>query len=115
MASNIERFCMRGACFAIPRSEWAQTVRQLVRRLIDRVVDERTNRAVCGLVARESEAGVHQTHLDRMTEVSMGESIELRPVSESDLEMFRLFAVVPGLVGLDWAGFRDVRAPMSGD
>jgi [ribosomal protein S5]-alanine N-acetyltransferase len=40
----------------------------------------------------------------------MGESIELRPVSESDLEMFRQFAVVPGLVGLDWAGFRDIRA-----
>lgn len=40
----------------------------------------------------------------------MGDSIELRPVSEPDLEMFRRFAVVPGLVGLDWAGFRDVGA-----
>jgi RimJ/RimL family protein N-acetyltransferase len=38
-------------------------------------------------------------------------TIRLRPVRENDLEMFRRFAVEPGLVGLDWAGFRDAAAP----
>jgi hypothetical protein len=33
--------------------------------------------------------------------------IRLRPVTEADLDMFRRFAVEPGLIGLDWAGFRD--------
>ena len=33
--------------------------------------------------------------------------IRLRPVAEADLEMFRRFAVELGLIGLDWAGFRD--------
>jgi [ribosomal protein S5]-alanine N-acetyltransferase len=33
--------------------------------------------------------------------------ITLRPVTEDDLGMFRRFAVEPGLVGLDWTGFRD--------
>jgi [ribosomal protein S5]-alanine N-acetyltransferase len=33
--------------------------------------------------------------------------IRLRPAAEADLEMFRRFAVEPGLIGLDWAGFRD--------
>jgi [ribosomal protein S5]-alanine N-acetyltransferase len=37
--------------------------------------------------------------------------IELRPVTETDLDMFRRFAVEPGLIGLDWAGFRDAREP----
>lgn len=38
-------------------------------------------------------------------------SIRLRPVVEDDLEMFRRFAVEPGLIGLDWSGFRDAQAP----
>jgi RimJ/RimL family protein N-acetyltransferase len=37
--------------------------------------------------------------------------VTLRPVTESDLEMFRRFATEPGLIGLDWAGFRDPEAP----
>jgi RimJ/RimL family protein N-acetyltransferase len=30
---------------------------------------------------------------------------------EDDLAMFRRFATEPGLIGLDWAGFRDAQAP----
>jgi [ribosomal protein S5]-alanine N-acetyltransferase len=37
--------------------------------------------------------------------------IRLRPVAEEDLAMFRRFAVEPGLIGLDWSGFRDAQAP----
>ncbi|MGH3215245.1 MAG: GNAT family N-acetyltransferase, partial [Trebonia sp.] len=36
--------------------------------------------------------------------------IRLRPVTGADLDMFRRFAVEPGLIGLDWAGFRDPKA-----
>jgi len=36
--------------------------------------------------------------------------IRLRPVTEADLDMFRRFAVEPGLIGLDWPGFRDPKA-----
>ncbi len=36
--------------------------------------------------------------------------IRLRPVTEADLGMFRRFAVEPGLIGLDWSGFRDPNA-----
>jgi [ribosomal protein S5]-alanine N-acetyltransferase len=36
--------------------------------------------------------------------------IRLRPVTEADLGMFRRFVVEPGLVGLDWPGFRDPQA-----
>jgi ribosomal-protein-alanine N-acetyltransferase len=36
--------------------------------------------------------------------------IRLRPVTEADLDMFRRFVVEPGLVGLDWPGFRDPKA-----
>ena len=38
-------------------------------------------------------------------------SIRLRPVTEGDLHMFRRFATEPGLIGLDWGGFRDAEAP----
>jgi hypothetical protein len=38
-------------------------------------------------------------------------SIRLRPLVEHDLAMFRRFAPEPGLIGLDWAGFRDPEAP----
>jgi [ribosomal protein S5]-alanine N-acetyltransferase len=38
-------------------------------------------------------------------------TVRLRPVVEDDLAMFRRFAVEPGLVGLDWGGFRDAQAP----
>ena len=38
-------------------------------------------------------------------------SIRLRPLVDDDLAMFRRFATEPGLVGLDWAGFRDAQAP----
>ena len=37
--------------------------------------------------------------------------IELRPVNEGDLGLFQRFAVEPGLIGLDWGGFRDAQAP----
>jgi [ribosomal protein S5]-alanine N-acetyltransferase len=33
--------------------------------------------------------------------------IRLRPVTEADLGMFQRFVVEPGLIGLDWSGFRD--------
>ena len=37
-------------------------------------------------------------------------ALRLRPVGTGDLDMFRRFAVEPGLIGLDWAGFRDPEA-----
>lgn len=37
--------------------------------------------------------------------------IRLRPVVEDDLVMFRRFLTEPGLIGLDWAGFRDAAEP----
>jgi ribosomal-protein-alanine N-acetyltransferase len=37
--------------------------------------------------------------------------IVLQPVEEGDLALFRRFAVEPGLIGLDWGGFRDAQAP----
>lgn len=49
-----------------------------------------------------------------MTEPSLavGElMLRLRPVAEPDLELLRRFAVEPGLIGLDWAGFRDPGMP----
>ncbi|MFF5056450.1 hypothetical protein ACFY1S_25030 [Micromonospora sp. NPDC000663] len=42
---------------------------------------------------------------------SIGDIVRLRPVGEADLAMFRRFCVEPGLVGLDWAGFRHPGAP----
>jgi [ribosomal protein S5]-alanine N-acetyltransferase len=36
--------------------------------------------------------------------------IRLRPVTETDLDMFRRFVTEPGLIGLDWSGFRDPKA-----
>ena len=36
--------------------------------------------------------------------------IRLRPVTQADLGMFRRFVVEPGLIGLDWPGFRDPNA-----
>lgn len=33
--------------------------------------------------------------------------LTLRPVREDDLDMIRRFLVEPGLIGLDWPGFRD--------
>jgi RimJ/RimL family protein N-acetyltransferase len=38
-------------------------------------------------------------------------SVRLRPLIEDDLAMLRRFATEPGLIGLDWAGFRDAGAP----
>jgi ribosomal-protein-alanine N-acetyltransferase len=38
------------------------------------------------------------------------EELELRPVVAEDLGMFRRFATEPGLVGLDWGGFKDAEA-----
>ncbi|MGW4153835.1 GNAT family N-acetyltransferase [Micromonospora chersina] len=40
-----------------------------------------------------------------------GRTVRLRPVTEPDLAMFRRFATEPGLIGLDWAGYRDPGAP----
>ncbi len=40
-----------------------------------------------------------------------GSTVRLRPVAEDDLAMLRRFAVEPGLIGLDWAGFQDAAAP----
>lgn len=37
--------------------------------------------------------------------------VRLRPITEDDLAMFRRFATEPGLIGLDWGGFRDPEAP----
>jgi RimJ/RimL family protein N-acetyltransferase len=37
--------------------------------------------------------------------------VQLRPVQVADLAMFERFAVEPGLIGLDWAGFRDAQEP----
>jgi ribosomal-protein-alanine N-acetyltransferase len=37
--------------------------------------------------------------------------IRLRPVVEDDLAMFRRFLTEPGLIGLDWTGFRDAQEP----
>jgi len=34
-------------------------------------------------------------------------AVALRPVTEDDLAMLRRFLTEPGLIGLDWAGFRD--------
>lgn len=45
-----------------------------------------------------------------MTDDSLAASeavVRLRPLVEDDLAMFRRFATEPGLIGLDWAGFRD--------
>jgi len=36
--------------------------------------------------------------------------ITLRPVAEDDLAMLRRFVTEPGLIGLDWTGFRDAGA-----
>ena len=36
--------------------------------------------------------------------------ITLRPVTEDDLAMLRRFVTEPGLIGLDWTGFRDAGA-----
>lgn len=38
--------------------------------------------------------------------------IRLRPLVEADLAVLGRFAVEPGLIGLDWAGFRDPQAPV---
>ena len=38
-------------------------------------------------------------------------SVRLRPVVEDDLVLIRRFDVEPGLVGLDWNGFRDAAGP----
>ena len=35
----------------------------------------------------------------------------LRPVSTDDLPLLRRFLTEPGLIGLDWAGYRDPEAP----
>lgn len=43
--------------------------------------------------------------------VSVDPTVGLRPVTEADLGMFRRFCSEPGLIGLDWAGFRDAGAP----
>ncbi|MFC7534623.1 GNAT family N-acetyltransferase [Actinoplanes sp. GCM10030250] len=40
-----------------------------------------------------------------------GDGLRLRPVVESDLEMFRRFLTEPYLVGLDWSGFKDAQQP----
>jgi ribosomal-protein-alanine N-acetyltransferase len=37
--------------------------------------------------------------------------IRLRPVTSDDIAMFQRFATEPGLIGLDWSGFRDAQAP----
>ncbi|MEV4719765.1 GNAT family protein [Micromonospora noduli] len=43
--------------------------------------------------------------------VSADLTVRLRPVAEPDLVMFRRFCTEPGLIGLDWAGFRDAGVP----
>ncbi|GAA3126151.1 RimJ/RimL family protein N-acetyltransferase [Kribbella aluminosa] len=38
--------------------------------------------------------------------------VTLRPVVEDDLPLFQRFAVEPGLIGLDWNGYRDPQSPV---
>ncbi|RZT07460.1 RimJ/RimL family protein N-acetyltransferase [Kribbella sp. VKM Ac-2569] len=38
--------------------------------------------------------------------------VVLRPVREDDLPLFQRFSIEPGLIGLDWNGFRDAQAPV---
>jgi RimJ/RimL family protein N-acetyltransferase len=38
-------------------------------------------------------------------------AVRLRPVTAEDLPMLRRFLTEPGLIGLDWAGFRDAQGP----
>lgn len=38
-------------------------------------------------------------------------SIKLRPVTAEDVALLARFAVEPGLIGLDWAGFQDAQQP----
>ncbi|GAA0946918.1 GNAT family N-acetyltransferase [Virgisporangium aurantiacum] len=40
-----------------------------------------------------------------------GDEVRLRPVIESDLEMFRRFLTEPFLIGPDWSGFKDAQQP----
>ncbi|MDG4789778.1 GNAT family protein [Micromonospora sp. WMMD1102] len=42
----------------------------------------------------------------------MTPSVRLRPVREDDLPMLQRFLTEPGLVGLDWTGFRDAQEPV---
>ncbi|WP_234361396.1 GNAT family N-acetyltransferase [Plantactinospora sp. BB1] len=42
----------------------------------------------------------------------MAASVRLRPVREDDLPMLQRFLTEPGLIGLDWAGFRDAQEPV---
>jgi RimJ/RimL family protein N-acetyltransferase len=45
--------------------------------------------------------------------MSSGEArVRLRPVGRNDLAMFRRFATEPGLIGLDWSGYKDPEAPV---
>ncbi|MEN3611424.1 GNAT family protein [Plantactinospora sp. ZYX-F-223] len=44
-------------------------------------------------------------------EETVAPSVRLRPVREADLAMFRRFLTEPGLIGLDWTGFRDAQEP----
>jgi ribosomal-protein-alanine N-acetyltransferase len=37
--------------------------------------------------------------------------LKLRPLVEDDLALLRRFCTEPGLIGLDWTGFRDAQAP----
>ncbi|MFE9190038.1 GNAT family N-acetyltransferase [Micromonospora sp. NPDC007208] len=48
---------------------------------------------------------------DTSTPGSADLTVRLRPVAEPDLAIFRRFCTEPGLIGLDWAGFRDAGAP----
>lgn len=38
-----------------------------------------------------------------------GPNLRLRPVTSDDLPLLARFAVEPGLIGLDWGGFRDAQ------
>jgi RimJ/RimL family protein N-acetyltransferase len=38
--------------------------------------------------------------------------VVLEPVREEDVPLFQRFVVEPGLMGLDWGGFRDAQAPV---
>jgi RimJ/RimL family protein N-acetyltransferase len=50
--------------------------------------------------------------MDAEPSIEVGElTIRLRPVADADVDMFRRMAVEPGLVGIDWGGFRDGAAP----
>src|SRR6266487_4853667 len=64
---------------------------------------------VCYIFFFQAEDGIRDGRVTGVQTCAL--PIWLRPLVEDDLAMFRRFATEPGLIGLDWAGFRDAGAP----